>query len=952
MKKSHFFFHALSVGCLLLTLSLLCGAVGAPGSSTSVTAPQIKFEKYTLKNGLEVILSENHRLPLVAVDLWYHVGPANERAGRTGFAHLFEHMMFEGSQHVGPKMHDRYLEGAGASDINGTTDFDRTNYFETLPSNQLELALWLESDRMGYLYGKLDGERLANQRDVVRNERRQSIENTPYGLVEEAVYHQLFPADHPYHADVMGSHQDIEAARIDDVRAFFRQYYTPNNASLTITGDFDPAQAKAWVEKYFGSIPSGPAVPKITATTPAITAEKRLKVTDQVELPRVYIGWIMPSIFQPGDAEADLLAQILGGGKSSRLYKKLVYEKQIAQDVQVQNSNLRLGSVFELQATAKPGVKPEDLEKAINDELEKLRAEGPTQAELDRARNVIETHMISGLERLGGFGGLADRLNQYNQFLHDPGYLPKDLARYDRAATADLKTIADEKLKSSARVVVYGLPGDRVVDDPPRAKEETKTTAEKAVAAVMPDEPWRANPPPAGPPSKLSLPVPASFKLANGLTVLLVEQHQLPIVSAHVVVLTGSDANPVDKPGVASFTAQMLPEGTQRRSSNQLADDAAQIGSAVQESSSSDQSAVSIRTLKPNVDTAFDLLSDVTLHPKFDPAEIERVRKNRETDILQIQDDPTQLVIGVMLKAIYGANHPYGYRAEGTIEVNKQITRDDLVKIWQHGYAPGNSALVLSGDLTPAEARQLAEKYFGDWKGASERHEPPPVSAKTTRSISIVDKPGAAQTFVFVAGLGVPRSTPDYVRLEVMNNILGGLFSSRINNNLREEHGYTYGGFSFFMYRRGPGLFLAGGGIRTDATAPAIQELFKELERIRSGPPTAEELSLSKGSFSHSLAGLFESSEQTASTIGEMFTYDLPLDYYQDLPTKVDAVTSDDVQRMAEKYIHPETSVVIGAGDRAKIEDSLKKLSLGPVEVRDYEGNLVGGGSSSTSAVH
>jgi zinc protease len=948
--KTHraFILRFLSGVGLLLTLAALLNAA----EQTPISAPQIKFEKYTLKNGLEVILSENHRLPLVAVDLWYHVGPANERAGRTGFAHLFEHMMFEGSQHVGPKMHDRFLEGAGASDINGTTDFDRTNYFETLPSNQLELALWLESDRMGYLLGKLDAERLANQRDVVRNERRQSVENTPYGLVEETLYHQLFPKTHPYFADVMGSHQDIEAARIDDIREFFRQYYTPNNSSLTITGDFDPAQAKAWVEKYFGSIPSGPPVPKITATTPPITAEKRVKVTDQVELPRVYMGWITPPIFQPGDPESDLLAQILGGGKSSRLYKKLVYEKQIAQDVQVQNSNLRLGSVFELQATAKPGVKPEDLEKAINEELEKLRAEGPTQAELDRARNVVETHVITSLERLGGFGGLADRLNQYNQFLHDPGYLPKDLARYDHATTADLKQIADEKLTTSSRVVVYGLSGERVVDDPPRAKEEAKPASDANLAGTMPDEPWRANPPPAGPPSTLSLPVAASFKLPNGLTVLLAEQHQLPIVSAHLVVLSGSDANPVDKPGVASFTAQMLPEGTEHRSSNQIADDAAQIGSEVRESSASDQSSVSIRTLKPNVDAALNLLSDVALHPKFDPAEIERIRKIRETDILQIQDDPTQLAIGVMLKAVYGPNHPYGYREEGTIEVNKIISRDDMVKTWQRGYAPGNSALVLTGDLAQEEARRLAEKYFGDWKAAGERHEPPPISLKTTRAISIVDKPGAAQTFVVVAGLGVPRSTPDYVPLEVMNNILGGLFSSRINNNLREEHGYTYGGFSFFMYRRGPGLFVAGGGIRTDATAPAVHEIFKELERIRTGPPAADELTLSKGSFAHSLAGLFESSEQTANTIGDMFTYDLPPDYYQQLPAKIDAVTPDDVQHMAEKYIHPDTSVVIGAGDRAKIEDSLKKLAIGPVEVRDYDGNLVGGGASSTNAVH
>jgi zinc protease len=536
---------------------------------------------------------------------------------------------------------------------------------------------------------------------------------------------------------------------------------------------------------------------------------------------------------------------------------------------------------------------------------------------------------------------LADRLNQYNQFLHDPGYLPKDLERYNRATAADVKRVAEEKLKASARVVVYGLPGERAVDDPPHAKEAAKETKGAALAGTMPDEPWRANAPPAGPPSKLRLPVPVSFKLDNGLTVILAEQHQLPIVSSRLVVLNGSDANPVDKPGLASFTAQMLPEGTEHRSANQVADDAAQIGAAVHQTSISDYSVVSIHTLTPNADAAFDLLSDVTLHPKFDSAEIERERKNRETDILQIQDDPTQLCVGVLLKTIYGPDHPYGYREIGTTEANRTITRDDMVKMWQSGYAPGNSALVLTGDLTASDARAMAEKYFGAWKGTAAKHEPPPVNVKTSRGISIVDKPGAAQTFLLVGNLGVARSTPDYVPLEVMNNILGGLYSSRINSNLREEHGYTYGGFSAFFYRRGQGLFAAGGGIRTDATAPAITELFKELDRIRSTPPTVAELQLAKGSFAHSLAGLFESEDQTGYTLGDLFTYELPLDYYEQLPAKIDAVSADDVQRMAEKYIHPETSVVIGAGDRAKIEDELKKLSIGPVVVRDYEGTPV-----------
>ncbi len=419
--------------------SVLTGA----GKASSSEVPTIKFEKYTLPNGLVVILSEDHRLPLVSTNIWYHVGPANELPGKTGFAHLFEHMMFEGSKHVPGNSHIRFLEAAGASDLNGTTDFDRTNYFETVPSNQLELALWLESDRMGYLPDKLDQASLTNQQDVVRNERRQSIENSPYGIVEEAVFHQLFPKGHPYYADVMGSHADIQAAKLEDVRNFFKLYYAPNNASLAIVGDFDPAQAKQMVEKYFGPLKRGPPVPKIAAVTPPITTERRAVIHDQVELPRVYMAWLTSPIFKPGDAEADLASTILGGGKSSRLYKKLVYEKQIALDVSASQNSLILGSVFEIVVTARPGHTAEEMEKAIDEEIAALRKDGPTSEELERARNGIETRTIQGLERLGGFGGVADRLNEYNHYLGTPGYIAQDLGRYQKATTSSIRAFAE-----------------------------------------------------------------------------------------------------------------------------------------------------------------------------------------------------------------------------------------------------------------------------------------------------------------------------------------------------------------------------------------------------------------------------------------------------------------------------------------------------------------------------
>src|SRR5437899_4329950 len=509
----------------LSAIPVLAGlaALGPAAASAAVaSAPprvELGFEKYTLPNGLEVILREDHRLPIVAVNLWYHVGPANETAGRTGFAHLFEHMMFQGSGHVGDDQHFKLLEGAGASMINGTTDFDRTNYMEDIPSNQLELALWLESDRMGFLLDRLDQPKLSNQQDVVRNERRQSVENQPYGLVEEELFHQIFPQGHPYYASVIGSHQDIQAAKLEDVKDFFRRYYAPNNASLAIVGDIDVARTKALVEKYFGSIPRGPAVPAVDAKTPPITAERRAVVKDKVELPRVYMAWITPTIFQAGDAEADLTARILGGSKASRLYKSLVFDKKIAQTVTANQQSLRLGSVFQISATAKPGHTAEELEKAIDAELASLATTGPTAEELAAAQNALYSSTVLSLENYGSFGGVANRLNLYNHFLHDPGYLNHDLARYAALTPASLRAFAAAHLQPSRRVVVYGIPGEKALPPNPPAAPAPAAAAAPAPTPPPSKEPWRSEVPRPGPTPRATLPAAHSFPLPNGLTV-------------------------------------------------------------------------------------------------------------------------------------------------------------------------------------------------------------------------------------------------------------------------------------------------------------------------------------------------------------------------------------------------------------------------------------------------
>src|SRR3954462_2591542 len=535
---------------VIAALALLSGSVRmrAQGPAPAAAFPAIAFEKYVLENGLEVILSEDHRLPLTAVNLWYHVGPANEVPGRTGFAHLFEHMMFQGSKHVANDTHFKVLEAAGASLINGTTDFDRTNYFETVPSNQLELALWIESDRMGYLLDKVDRTAFANQQDVVRNERRQSVENQPYAIAEEALYQQLFPKSHPYYGVVIGSHADIQAAQLDDVKAFFKQYYAPNNCSLAIVGDIDKAATKRLVEKYFGPLKRGPDVPAMTATTPPIDGERRKTVTDKIELPRVYVGWITSPFFKPGDADADIAAEILGGGTSSRLYKKLVYEQQIAQSVSALQYSLMLGSLFEIPVTARPGHTVDELQRALDAELEAFRRDGPQDAEVERARNSIETRMVAQLENLGGFGGVADRLNMYNHFLHDPGYLPKDAERHRAVTPASVKTFAGQQLRNDARAIVHAIPGEQDLGAPVPTPPPVTAKPGEGAESINPDAAWRNAPPKAGPRPTLALPVPSTFKLPNGLQVLYLSRPGLPIVSASLVVRSGTEVNPANRP--------------------------------------------------------------------------------------------------------------------------------------------------------------------------------------------------------------------------------------------------------------------------------------------------------------------------------------------------------------------------------------------------------------------
>ena len=935
-------FAAVLFSCLLLSPM---GAAAAADRAAALKLPELKYEKYTLPNGLVVLTHEDHRLPMVAVDLWYHVGPLNERVGRTGFAHLFEHMMFEGSEHIDDKAFNKYTESVGATDVNGTTNFDRTNYFETMPSNQLEVALWLESDRMGFLLEGLDRVKLTNQRDVVRNERRQG-EGSPYNLANEKTFQLLFPKEHPYYASVIGSHADIEAARINDIRDFHQQFYTPNNASIAIAGDFDPAQLKALITKYFGPIPAGPKVEPVTPATmptPVIAEQKRATVTDTVKLEQISFAFLLPPAYEPGDVDGQILSYVLGGAAASRLDLELVYKQQVAQSVTCFDRPLKLTSVFRCSITAKPGVKLEDLETAFWGEVGRLQKDGPTQDELDSARTVNITGKISGLQRLGGFGGVADTLDSYNQYTGDPGYLSKDIARFQAATVESVKQAAVKYLNKNQAVVVSCVPGKKVVDDVPRAPADTDADAKLTApygADFEEQQSWRKTPPKAGPAPEFHLPVQTTFALKNGLKVYLIRNPELPVLTASMVSRAGGENNPADKPGIADFTAAMLSEGTATRSSTQIKEDAERLGTQLGVSASVDGTNAGVTVLTNHADGALDLLSDVILHPAFNPPDLERIRKQRMVRIQQEADSPGVIADRVGRRLLYG-DQPYGFPSSGTVESVKGITREEMQAFWSGHYGPGDSALMLAGDVTESGARALAEHYFGSWTGTAQGEVAlPPAPAAPTLKIVLVDKPGSPQTALFADGLGVPHSAPDLDDIEMMNYTLGASFGSRINMNLREVHGYTYGAGTRYALNRAGGPFTAGGLVRTDVTAAAAKELLMELHRIQTEPPTADEMKMARDASVQSIPAKFETTNAMAGTMVEIFLYDRPLDYFAKLPDAFRRVTAEDVEKAAKTEVHPDNLLVVAVGDKVKIEPGLKELGI-PIEYADASGNLL-----------
>jgi len=898
-------------------------ATASPGSDV----PRIVFEKYTLPNGLQVILHVDHKLPMVHVNNWYHVGSKNERIGRSGFAHLFEHMMFEGSKDANAKYFS-FIEKAGANlfegGVNGTTNEDRTNYFESVPSGNLEYIIWLESDRQATLTDVLTKEKLDNERDIVKNERRQGLENEPYGRWYMLMQENLFPYGHPYAHTVIGSHEDLTAASVDDVKEFFKTYYTPNNLSLAITGDFDVAEAKRLVAKYYGPIPPGPALDRPKHWVPVLTAEKIIEAKDHVPQERTYFAWPSPAFFDPGDAELDLATLILTDGLSSRLNKSLVYDKQLCSDVVSFQNSEEMAGTFVIWATVRPGASLAQVEQTVTDEIARLARDGPTAEELNRAKTKWEFQYITGLERIGGFGGKADLLNTYNTFLGDPDKFAADVQRH-RAVTAEgLRQVAANWLDTRNRVLVRFHPETAVAE-----------------AGVSID---RSKQPELGADRPFQAPQVKSAKLENGMQVLVVERTDLPKVTVTLVTRAGSVEDPKGKEGLASFEIEVIKRGTKTKKALEIDDELGDLGTSLDGSATLEYSTLNFEVLKRNLAPALAVLSDVVQNPSFPPEEVERERKKRLDGLAQQESEPNSIAARVSLALAFGRDHPYGHHPTGFPSTVEKLTPQDLSAFHDTYWKPGGSALILVGDVSLAEATDLAKSNFGAWSGGT----PPAVTIPPPRPLGpgkvfMVNRSDAAQTVVYEILPGPARSAPDYYPLTLADAVWGGAAGARLGTNLREEHGYSYGVFSFPRAYSKYGTWRASGGVQTNKTKESLVEFDKELKFIAGEKPVSEkELTDAKHVRIRGYTQQFESMGRVADQIVPLWVVGLPTNELQREPNELQKATLDSVNAAARKYAAPSGATLLLVGDLSKVEAAVRELNLGEVVVLDAEGRPAG----------
>ena len=904
------------LACLLL-LSTVLPANAADPFDLDVDIPHQLFK---LDNGLTVIVHEDHKAPIVAVNLWYHVGSKNEVKGKTGFAHLFEHLMFNGSENYNDD-YFRATEKIGATNLNGTTNWDRTNYFQNVPTSALDTILWLESDRMGHLLGAITQEKLDEQRGVVQNEKRQG-ENQPYGRAAEIQYSSIYPPNHPYSWTTIGSMDDLNAADLEDVKAWFKQYYGAANTTLVIAGDVVTADVMKKVEHYFGPIEAGPPLTKQTQWVAKLTGTHKQVSYDRVPQTMLMKSWNIEGNHSTDTNYLDMVAAVLSSGKSSRLYKRLAYDEQLVSSVSAYTSAGEIAGTFEITAMITPGVDEALVDRIIEEELAKFLKDGPTKKELERIKIESISGFVRGMEKIGGFGGKSDILASNYTYTGDPTFYQKELAQIKAARANDLQQAARRWLSDG----LYQL------EIRPFPKFVTNE-----------DTVDRSKVPEPGQPPLAKLDDFQRAELSNGLKVIVATRSTIPVVNLQLSLDAGYASDQFSSPGVAKLAMNMLDEGTRSRDALQINEQLALLGASISSGSNLDTSFVSLSTLKTTIDAALPIFADVILNPSFPAAELERLRTQQLTGIKAEQVSPQSMGLRVFPQLIYGEGHAYSnpLTGSGTLDSVADIDLAALKDFHKTWFKPDHGTIIVAGDITMAEILPRLEKQFANWQaGDTPTKNIGKVGKQASTRIYLVDRPDSSQSFLFASQIATPKANPDEIATEVMNDIIGGMSTSRINMNLREDKHWSYGAYTGLVSARGQRPFYMLTSVQTDKTSESIAEVMQELRAyISNAPATAEELHKTVTNNTLSLSGTWESAGAVLGSISQIVQYGLPDDYFATYATEMAALELGEVQRIAAKLIDPDALVWVVVGDRSKIADGLNQLGYGEVILIDADGN-------------
>ncbi len=883
----------------------------------------IPFTKFTLRNGLTLIVHEDHKAPIVAVNIWYHVGSKNEPQGRSGFAHLFEHLMFNGSENFNSDFF-KATELLGATDQNGTTNTDRTNYFQNVPTSALDSILYLESDRMGHLLGAIDQARLDEQRGVVQNEKRQG-ENQPYGRAFNAITAATYPDDHPYGHTVIGSMDDLNAADLPTVQQWFKDYYGPANAVVVLAGDITPEDARAKVEQYFGDIPPGPPVTQPVQMIAKMEGEQREVMYDRVGQPRLYKVWNTP---QAGTAESDylgMLGQVLSSGRSSRLYKRLVFDDQIATSVQAAQSDSEIGGQFYVIATAKPGGDLDRIEAIIEEEMARLLRDGPTADELERARTVVGAGFVRGTERIGGFGGKSDILAESQVYQGDPGAWKANYERILAARPANLTEAGRAWLTDGS----YSL---QILPFPDYAAQAT--TIDRSAGVPTP-----------GAVPMAAFPAVERATLSNGLKVVLSPRTGVPTVSMNLILDAGSAVDAADKQGLAVLAPAVMASGTDELDALELSDRLQLLGATLGAGSDRDWTTLSMTAIGSRLAPSLDLFADVIQNPAFRQADFQRSQVQQISGIQQANRNPGAIANKVLVANVYGPNTPYGRPTSGTEATVATLTPADAEAFHDTWFRPDIATLVVVGDTTMAELQPMLERALADWDAPTGARPMKPersvARAPSAPRVLIVDRAGP-QSIITAGRLVAPLNPETQASLDTFNTALGGAFTSRINMNLREDKGWSYGASSGVRSAVGERLFSATAGVQSDKTAESVAEMRRELsEVVDSRPVTDAELAGVKANLVQGMAGDWETNGAVSGDLTSMVVYGLPEDYYDRYAAGVTATTAASAAQAAQVAVGTGPTTWVIVGDRASIEPKIRALNIGEVQVVDVEGRPV-----------